>query len=393
MSMKNRMGFGLAFLLMVTTLVGKAQTAPPARHKIALFAPLFLDSAFDAADNYRFSKTFPKFLNPGLEFYQGAQAAFDSLEKAGAPLEVFVYDTRAKNTSVAREVAAPELSNVEMIFAHANTAEVKTLAEAAQKKKVPFISATLPSDANITNNPFYVVLNPTLRTHIEGVYKYLQQYHRNDRIIIFNKTGAQENQIKLYIEEFGKATTTKPLKLQFHNIGSNFNAAQITGRLDTLQKTVCIAGSLNEGFGLKLAQTLASVSSSYPVTLVGMPTWDGFTLTKPEFKNMEIVYSTPFNYGKWNPLQTQLSKAFETEINSRPTDMYFRGYETVLRFTLLLLDAKQDVASSLSRNGNYVFTEYDVQPVLLNAENMTLDYFENKKLYFTRIINGIKTVQ
>jgi len=391
--MKNRIGIGLAFLLMATAPVVTAQTASAARHKIALFAPLFLDSAFDASNNYRFDKAFPKFLNPGLEFYQGAQAALDSLEKAGAPLEVFVYDTRAKNTSVAKQLAAPELKNVEMIFAHANASEVKTLADAAQTKKVPFISATLPNDGNISNNPFYVVLNPTLRTHIEGIYKYLQQYHRNDRIVIFNKTGAQEDQLKQYIEDFAKSTTTTPLNLQFQNIGSNFNVTQLTSRLDSTRKTVCIAGSLNESFGLKLAETLASVSTKYPVTLMGMPTWDGFTLTKPEFKEMEIVYSTPFNYGKWNPLQAQLSKAFETRVNSRPTDMYFRGYETILRFTLLLLDAKQDVASSLSRNGNYVFTEFDIQPVFLNPDAMMLDYFENKKLYFTRILNGIKSVQ
>ena len=50
------------------------------RQKIALFAPLYLDSAFEGA-NYKFDKSFPKFLNPGLEFYQGAQMALDSLQK------------------------------------------------------------------------------------------------------------------------------------------------------------------------------------------------------------------------------------------------------------------------------------------------------------------------
>ncbi|MBC7867701.1 MAG: hypothetical protein H7X88_09210, partial [Gloeobacteraceae cyanobacterium ES-bin-316] len=65
----------------------------------------------------------------------------------------------------------------------------------------------------------------------------------------------------------------------------------------------------------------------------------------------------------------------------------------VFRFASLLLDTKQDVASNLSRKGNYVFTQFDIQPVFLNKEDMTLDYFENKKLYFVRIINGVKSVQ
>ena len=71
--------------------------------------------------------------------------------------------------------------------------------------------------------------------------------------------------------------------------------------------------------------------------------------------------------------------------------MFFRGYETMLRFGLLLLDTKNDVASNLTRKGNYVFTQFDIQPVFMNKTSMTLDYFENKKLYFIRYANGIKS--
>jgi hypothetical protein len=71
--------------------------------------------------------------------------------------------------------------------------------------------------------------------------------------------------------------------------------------------------------------------------------------------------------------------------------MFFRGYETMLRFGLLLLDTKKDVASNLTRKGNFIFTQFDIQPVFLNKSNMTLDYFENKKLYFVKYNNGIKS--
>src|SRR5688500_6646239 len=57
-----------------------AQT--PLRQKVAVFTPLYIDSAFDGSE-YRYDKTFPKFLNPGIEFYQGVQWAIDSLEKKG----------------------------------------------------------------------------------------------------------------------------------------------------------------------------------------------------------------------------------------------------------------------------------------------------------------------
>lgn len=386
--MKNRI---LLFVLIaVTAFTAQAQSQ---RHKIALFAPLYLDSAFDVSGNYRFSSSFPKFLNPGLEFYQGAQAAFDSLSKIGAPLEVFVYDSRARNRSLAQQVNGPELQNVELIIGHSNANEVRVLADAAAKKKVPFISATLPNDASITNNPYYVVLNSTLRTHAENIYRYLQKYHSLDRIVVLRKNGTQEDQLKEYFQEAAKTTASVPLKMQFVDIGSEWDYSRLTKTLDSTRKTVCIAGSLDENFGLALAESLADVSSTYPVTLIGMPTWDGLNFTRSEFKGLDIIYTTPFYYGRPSALSTKITNDFIARVDGRPTDMYYRGYETALRFALLLLDSKKDIASNLTRKGNYIFTQFDIQPVFLNKQNMTLDYFENKKLYFVKIFNGVKTVQ
>lgn len=376
-------------LVLFSSLTSIAQNNMPARHKIALFAPLYLDSAFDARSNYRFDKTFPKFLNPGLEFYEGAQAALDSLNKVGAPLDVYVYDTRGRRP-LSQQVNAPELKDVDLMIGHATTADVRILANAANQKKIPFVSASLPNDAGISNNPYYVVLNSTLKTHVEGIYRYLQKYHSLDKIIVFKKRGAQEEQIKEYLQDMSKSVSV-PLKLQFEEIGSDFTAQRVTSTLDSNYKSVCIAGSLDENFGSRLLQTLAPLSPSYPLTVVGMPTWDGLNLTKSEWRDLEVIYTTPFYYSRWTSLGTQLTSDFEKKINARPTDMYYRGYETMLRFALLLLDTGKDLSSNLSRKGNYIFTQFDIQPVFLNNQQMELDYFENKKLYFVKTLNGIKT--
>lgn len=386
--MRNRF-----ILIVLSFLVAFSGNAQAQRQKIALFAPLYLDSAFDVSGNYRFSSSFPKFLNPGIEFYQGAQAAFDSLAKVGAPLEVYVYDSRSRNRSLTQQVNSPELENVDLIIGHSNTSEVRILADAAAKKKIPFISATLPNDAGIINNPYYLVLNSTLRTHTENIYQYLQKYHSRDRIVVLRKPGTQEDQLKEYFQDIAKTTSSTPLKLQFVDIGSEWDYTRLTKALDSTRRTVCIAGSLDENFGLALAESLADVNSTYPVTLIGMPTWDGLNLSRSEYKGLEIIYTTPFFYGRPTALSTKISNDFIARVDGRPTDMYYRGYETALRFALLLLDTKRDMASNLTRKGNYIFTQFDIQPVFLNKQNMTLDYFENKKLYFVKVFNGNKTVQ
>ncbi len=362
------------------------------RRKIALFAPLYLDSAFDAGYTYRFDKTFPKFLNPGLEFYEGAQVALDSLNKAGASLEVFVYDSKSRQP-LQQQVNNVEMKDVEMIIGQSSGPDVKILADAAMQKKIPFISATYPNDAGITNNPYYVILNSTLRTHVESIYRYIQKFHSRDRIVVFRKNGPQEDQIKDYLEDYIKNDSSKALKLEFENIGNSFGLRRVTSELDSNRRNICIAGSLDENFGMRIVQLLTEVSNTYRTTIIGMPTWDGLNFIKPEFKSVDIMYTTPFYYSRTTPLGAQITNEFESKINGRPTDMYFRGYETMLRFALLLLDTKKDVASNLTRKGNYIFTNFDIQPQFLDKKKMTLDYFENKKLYYVRIINGIKNFQ
>src|SRR5215467_7055296 len=73
-------------LLFAFCLLPISSNAQSFKHKIAIFAPLYLDSAFDDQSNYRYDKQFPKFLNPGLEFYEGVQLALDTLAKEGSQL-------------------------------------------------------------------------------------------------------------------------------------------------------------------------------------------------------------------------------------------------------------------------------------------------------------------
>ncbi|HEU4633986.1 MAG TPA: ABC transporter substrate-binding protein [Flavisolibacter sp.] len=379
--------FGFCFLLAFSfSTVG--QTAQ--RYKIAVFTPLYLDSSFDASGNFRYEKTnFPRHVVPGLEFYEGVQAALDSLEKRGAPLDIFVYDSRGRQ-SLSQQLARPELRDVDLILAQSNASETKILAAAALQKKVPFISTTLPNDAGIDNNPYFVILNSTLQAHVESIYKFIQKYHGGDRIVVFRKAGAQEDQLKEHFIEFTKTTTSTPLSIKYVDIGTSFTAKSLATHLDSTRRTVCIAGSLDEAFAQNLTQSLAGLAGTYPVRVIGMPTWDNFNYSKLD--NLEIIYSTPFYYSRSTPLENRLTEEFSTAYSTKPTDMFFRGYETMLRFAFLLLDTKKDISSNLTRKGNTVFTQFDIQPVFKDKSAMTLDYFENRHLYFIKVFGGVKNI-
>jgi hypothetical protein len=362
-----------------------------ARHQVAIFIPLYLDSAFDVSNNYRYDKSFPKFINPGLEFYEGAQLALDSLEKEDAQLDVQVYDTRSATQSMAQVLQSPSFQKTELIIGHVAPGELQQLAATAARRNIPFINVNFPNDGGISNNPDFVILNSTLRTHCEGVYKFIQRNYPTKPILLFRKKGVQEDHLQHYFMDVEKSTASVPLKIKYITLEDNFNAGTLAPYLDSNTQTVCIAGSLDENFARNFSQALASLNKTYRSCVIGMPTWDNIDFTGPQYNGEEIIYSTPFYTNPSDNLVKSIQQYFKTKFYSRPSDMVFRGYETTYRFAKLLLQYGKGLSGSIGEKKYKVFNDFDIEPVL-NRLTMTLDYFENKKLYFIRKTDGNSTV-
>lgn len=385
----HRMKSGLIVLLvLIQTIPAFSQKDTVSRRfHIAIFTPLYLDSAFDVTETYRYGSAFPRFFNAGLEFYEGAQLAIDSLQREGVTLDVHVYDTKAGNSGFINLVKSDTLNKMDMIIGHVTVNEAKLLADSAAKKNVPFINVNFPNDAGVANNPNFVILNSTLRTHCEGLYRFLQKNFALSPIVVLRKKGQQEDVVLNYLKEIEKTTASVPLKLKYVTLEKDFTPQQLTPHLDPGKTTVAIAGSLDLNFAQRLCQQLATLTSSHATTIFGMPTWDVADFAKPDYKNLEIYYSTPFYISPEDKNAEVLEQVFKTKFYSRPSDMVYRGYETVYHFGKLLMLHKENIGSGLSDKRFSVFTQFDIQPVIDKKTN-TLDYFENKKLYFIKKIDG-----
>jgi len=272
-----------------------------------------------------------------------------------------------------------------MIAAFTNRTEAKLLATVAYERQIPLVSATYPNDAGITNNPFFILVNSSLKTHCEGIYKYLQRNHAvGDNIVYIKGKGAIEDMIEGYFKESARFTASIPVKWQTLPLTDSFTAAQLCSKLDSTKNNVLVCGDVHENFGIKLVRTLAA-QKSFRCTAIGMPTWDGLKeLDKPEYKSVEIVYSTPYNYPRSVPISKALAQAYHTQWNARPSDMVFKGYEMTLRFAQILLDHGTKTLNHLSDNNYKLFNEFDFQTVKNAFNKSQIDYLENKKLYFIK---------
>ncbi|GAO41245.1 ABC transporter substrate-binding protein [Flavihumibacter petaseus] len=379
-------------ILIAALLPSRAQdvTSPrPAKQVLTIVLPLYLDSAFDGAGQYRFGKQFPKYFLPGLEFYEGVQLAVDSLNKEKLPLEVHVVDSKSKK-SIFDVLQEPALQSANLILAQVANNEIRAFADFATKKQIPFINVNLPNDGGITNNPFMVILNSTLATHCEGIYKFLQKNHAGSTVIVFRKAGAQEDRLRNYFNDVEKSTTGPKVKIRWVTLPSTFTADQLTPYLDSGKTTLCVAGSLDENFARTLCAQLSAIHTEYPVQVMGMPTWDNIKeFDRKDFKDLEILYTTPFNPLRTDPLSESINTYFRDKLYSRPSDMVFRGYETTYRFGRLLVEMGPNIASGIGVKKYKVFTDFDIQPVLLDKQKQQLDYFENRKIYVIKKLNGV----
>lgn len=384
---KNWIVSFLLFLACAYMTPVSAQTDTSRRH-IAIFAALYLDSAFDASGNYRYDKNFPKMINPGLEFYEGAQMAIDSMEHEGLKMDIHIYDTKGANRKFDSVLNSEELRTMNMIIGHVTTAnEANQLARVAASLGIPFINANYPNASGVTANPHYVVLNPTLQTHSAGIYRYLQRNYSLGEITVFRKKG--DEQMKNLFTEFEKTTAVK-LKMKYVYLENNFTSEQLQSYLKTDKPNICVAGSLDATFAQNLCAHLASLTTNTPITIIGMPTWDLIDFEKSQYKGLEIIYSTPFYIASTGKLASSVYEDFRTMFYSRPSDMVFRGFETVYHFAHLVNLYGKNVGTYLNDKKFMLFNEYDIQAALNKGTvPATLDYYENRKLYFVKKIDGV----
>jgi hypothetical protein len=356
--------------------------------KVGVFAPIYIDSAF--SDNtYKLGNSISKSNMPGLEFYNGVMMAIDSLNAEGVNAEVFFYDTKSAAEPLNVILENPDLKSLSLIIASFNNrAEIKTLADFALVNKIPLISATYPNDGGIIENPYFVLINSTLKTHVDALYKFLQRTYATSNIVWVKKKGQMDDLIQSYFTDNNKKTPAVPLKVKTVELIDSFPTADLLIKLDSNRQNIVVCGTLNEGFAMSVIKTL-STNINYATIVIGMPNWDGFRdLFKPEYKAVGVIYTSPYNYTRTDKLGLYLTTKYRNKFLSRPSDLVFKGYESFYHFTKLSIKYRENLTHNLSDKSFKLFNDFDIQPVKFKKENKDPDYWENRKLYFIKKVDG-----
>src|SRR5215212_7115779 len=109
--------YRIIFLLFLCTasLALKSQSVELKTYRVGIFAPLYLDSAFNEGE-YQFGKRFPRFTTAGLDFVNGALIALDSVPFYNGNIAADIYDSKSFTQPIQLLLASGKLDSLHLII-------------------------------------------------------------------------------------------------------------------------------------------------------------------------------------------------------------------------------------------------------------------------------------
>jgi ABC-type branched-subunit amino acid transport system substrate-binding protein len=358
--------------------------------RVGLLTSLYLDQHFTDSLTLKSPKDFPRLAVPGLEFYEGASLAIDSLNKNGISVKMQVFDLQSQNGNINSLIQNGTFEQFDMIIAQSSGQEINQLALIAKEFKIPLINATHPNDRGIRDNSFFYVANPTLNAHLEFLQQQIANKWSSANIIWIRRQNSVDNKLEDSFKEINGRKGNKKITFNTFTIGDLPTIQEISPLIDTTKTNVFIAGSLDDKFGVSLVSALNSYPKKGLLNVVGMPNWENLKeIQLSKFGGLPIYYSSPFYISPTNAWAKEMDELFKNNIYTKASLSAFKGFELTYYF-----------ASIFSKHGriyvgdpvDVIFTplnDLDFKSVKTKGPEGPVDYFENKKLYLLRRLNGI----
>ena len=346
------------------------------RYRVDVFVALYLNSLIKG-DKPTFKGRIPEHALVGIDFYEGLKLAADTLNDYGYNIDVYVHDVTDSATSPHKLMAAHELDQSDLIIGALNPHDLGPLANFAKKHQINFVSALSPFDGGVRNNEYFILLQPSLQSHCERIKDIVKDRYRGQKPILLYSTDAKvEAQAYNYLKDE-----------DFHAVQCNAlpKKEQLAKLLDSTADNVIIAGIMDNNFAEKLLLHLNDLFPDYKFNIYGMPSWKGMnSLKKPEaYPNIAVYISEPFYFDISTASGQALANMYQNEAKgSKPSEMVFRGYETMYWFAYLLNKYGTIFNEKFRDNGVSPFTRFDIREEKDDEGNFL--YFENKHICLYR---------
>ncbi len=351
------------------------------RYRIDIFAAIYLDELVKSRNKN--NDRIPDKALQGVSFYEGVSIAADSLKRAGFNIDIYVHDATSANESPQAMMNSGGLDSSDLVIAALQADYLPALAEYAKKKKINFVSAFTPSDGGITNNKYFTMLLPTLKTHCEWIGADVAKKFPGMKVTLLYRTALQSDE-----NAFKYMTGTGKINFNPYLCATLPRKDELAALFDTTRPNIVVIPILDHAFADSL---LKRISKSFPSTqfeIYGMPSWNNIAGLRKEdaFPNLSINVTTPYNIEATNPYLKYVAFIYKNSFGGKASESVFLGYETIFWYANLLKQYGTIFNQHYADGSPAPFTKFDLKPQRDNEGHIL--YNENKHVYLSRYEGG-----
>ncbi len=336
-------------------------------HYITLMLP-FLSQQFSHTDN-----TIPKGSERALQYYAGAKLALEDLQKDSVKLDLTILDTKYAEQEVNHLLSfEPAVQQADMLIGSYRSANARLLAAYALKNEKPFVSPFSGSSTISRDNPYYVQVNPTFRTHCDAITRFVLQRYSADQVVLVvpNKPKEIERLAvfqELRLQYLPKGDTTRFKELIITDESLDLKETRLTDHLLADRPTIFILPSWsNETFIYAFLRKLKVASQGFSEVMVfGMPQWMEYERADFElYEYLHVHLSSNYYIDPYNPDIRNFKQRFYEKFGLLPKKEAYYGYCTTLYFCRMLSKYGRNFPAHLpDEDWSNLYTNYQFRPV------------------------------
>jgi ABC-type branched-subunit amino acid transport system substrate-binding protein len=349
-------------------------------YRIDILVPLYLDELVKN-NKPAYKGKVPEKAASGLDFYQGISLAVDTLNYKGYKLDVHVHDITGATGNIKALIAKGTLDSSDLIIGAVQSSDIAPVAAIAEKRNINFISALSPSDAGVTNNPFFTLIQPRLQTHCEWIMrKIAEKYHKEQITVLYRTTVPADENAFSYITNILEENNLRKV-----NCSKEPDSAQLAKAFDSTELNVVIMPVVDDKYAESLIKRLYAYFPGYKFAVYGMPSWKTMSgIRKPEsFPNVAVYFTAPFYFDPTTSGSMLLYTSYQNKFNGKPGEMVYRGFETLYWYATLLRDHGTVFNPEMKNNDKAPFTKFEIKTNIDKKKEVVL-FNENQHLYLYR---------
>jgi LysM repeat protein len=301
------------------------------RYTIAILMPLYLDKP----EGY--NTTIPDL---AAEFYMGAKAALDSLQKMGLKAKVYIHDSQNDSTAVMAILKKPEFKDVDLIIGPFYGANSEYVADWCRENGVRMVCPFATNYEILRDNPFIYEAVTSDITLSEGLAKYLARTSKNEQVLLIKPTS--EKDLTCY-EAFRSAYIKESMKTKSPKLMETTQEDYATFiKPDVNTKLVFLSSDKTESMEFVNSLNKAAYKANNgQLSLFGTKDWVNFSAISSKYKNKyNFQFATSFDLNYNDERVKNFHKKFRVQFSADLSKMVLQGFDVTTYFCQTLLMQK-----------------------------------------------------